>query len=139
MENTILIKEEGIRSPGGSDLVQQAFFRYAPHNGETLSSQVQKMFRGILAISAIVMLLTGCGIGPLTSGIDSMRTPDGEVILLDTVNNWQTWTLIMDLDMEAEAEGEPPPGGAATWSERWARSIHALQDGHQENWKRYAA
>ncbi|MES9869794.1 MAG: hypothetical protein ABW090_08230 [Sedimenticola sp.] len=95
------------------------------------------MNRYLVPVALVVVSMTGCGSGFFSSGIDSKHDGHGKVILLDTPNNWDTWITIIDLEIADELAGKKPPGGAKSWDERWYRSIDNLNEGHQENEKKY--
>lgn len=85
----------------------------------------------------IAIILTGCGTDFLSSGIDYKREEQGNVILLDTPNNWDAWVRTVNFDIEHEIAESPPPGGVKTWEIRWLDSIHSLQSGQHENYQKY--
>lgn len=95
------------------------------------------MNRLLVSVVLVVVFMTGCGSGFFSSGIDSKRDEYGNTILLDTSNNWDNWTRIVDIGVKHELAGVRPPGGLKSWNDSWLLSIEHLNEGHQENKGKY--
>ena len=81
--------------------------------------------------------MNGCSIFNTEPFVDSHYDEKGNVILEDTLRNWQEYvTYSVDPRIVEEINGEAPDAGEATWNDYWLSRIQSIP-ANRENREKY--